>query len=208
MASQGTININVESQPKKAVPPAAPPEGTSLRKGAPGPLLAAREAVVLFSKPHARWLWVLFRCRGGGFGFPSRRRPGGHHTGWAVSSRARCGVEVGWRSDEARLDTAHPARCAGIADATESHNPWWGACHRHTRDRRWSPHRIGRPPNPGVGRPPPPPRPRPPTPSSPNFARPGPCSPTAPPRTAVPDPGPRSRRACAAARRRGPGGPP
>ena len=52
-----------------------------------------------FSKPHARGLWVRCRCRGGGFGPPSRRRP------------------------------------EGIADATESQNPWWGVHHRHTRER-------------------------------------------------------------------------
>ena len=102
-----------------AGPPAAPPEGASLREGGASSCWQVRPGFV----GCVRGLFVgPLRCWEGGLGFPSYRRPYGNHTGRTGSSRARCGMAVWWRF--ARPDLTPPARrdLASIADTTGSPN--------------------------------------------------------------------------------------
>ena len=108
--------------------------GLALRKGGPGTALGCtRGRGAVFQAPRAMAVGPV-PLSGGGFwlSVASTTRRASHRADGIKSGPLR---SVGRAAVcEARLDTAHPARCAGIADATESQNPWWGTHHKHTRE--------------------------------------------------------------------------
>ena len=113
------------------------PGGLSLRKGGPKePLLAATETMwCCFPSPMRGVCGSRYRCRVRGFGFPcSRRRPGGHHTGRTVSSRA-----LGRSCSRLppvclmRHPTPPTRRDAQVSPTRRKANPLAGTHHKHTR---------------------------------------------------------------------------